>query len=502
MATPFFNQEFTFTQPDGTTLQVKGSGNQFHATFETLDGFTVIKDPVSGFFQYANLEFDELKPSGIIPEKANPNLLGFSKKLRSSPEVNRSMVYSSTGLTPGKTRWQTRIEERKAQLVKSALSDGPLLAPPTRETVGKFIGLCLLIQFPDVPGTITAKEVDDFCNKRGYSNYGNNGSVYDYFYDVSAKKLEYNNIIAPYYTAKNPRSYYTDPKVNQSIRARELILEALNHHKNNGFDFKRLTSDSQNYVYAINVFYSGEVVNNWAEGLWPHCYSLSSPFQLASGKNAYDYQITNMGQQLSLGTFCHENGHMICDFPDLYDYGNESSGIGHFCLMCGGNNADPKNPVEVGGYLKYKAGWTDILHHLDNGMKGKFSSKNEFYIKRKNNAEYFIIENRVQSARDKALPDEGLAVWHIDELGSNHNEQMLPDYHYECSLIQADNRFDLESRKWHPGDKDDLFKTGSFGPSTSPDSNWWDGSSSQLEIKNIKKVGSNIDFDVTIHPLT
>ena len=33
-----------------------------------------------------------------------------------------------------------------------------------------------------------------------------------------------------------------------------------------------------------------------------------------------DYQITDMGNRLTLGTFCHENGHMVCDFPDLYPY--------------------------------------------------------------------------------------------------------------------------------------------------------------------------------------
>ena len=36
-------------------------------------------------------------------------------------------------------------------------------------------------------------------------------------------------------------------------------------------------------------------------------------------KIARDYQMTDMTDELSLGTFCHENGHLIGDFPDLYD---------------------------------------------------------------------------------------------------------------------------------------------------------------------------------------
>jgi len=43
-----------------------------------------------------------------------------------------------------------------------------------------------------------------------------------------------------------------------------------------------------------------------------------------------------MDRELTLATFCHENGHLVCDFPDLYDYGPESRGVGNFCLMCRG----------------------------------------------------------------------------------------------------------------------------------------------------------------------
>ena len=108
-------------------------------------------------------------------------------------------------------------------------------------------------------------------------------------------------------------------------------------------------------MYALNVFYAGPVVNNWSQGLWPHSWSLASPFDAGGGKKLFDYQITNMGARLTLRTFCHENGHMICDYPDLYDYGSDSAGIGNYCLMCyGGNN---KNPVQISAYLKNESGW-------------------------------------------------------------------------------------------------------------------------------------------------
>jgi M6 family metalloprotease-like protein len=83
-----------------------------------------------------------------------------------------------------------------------------MAAPPRRATVGQYVGLCLLVQFPDVPGTMSAAEVEAYCNKENYSGFENNGSVRDYFFDNSDGKLAYTNIVAPYYTTKHPPTTY------------------------------------------------------------------------------------------------------------------------------------------------------------------------------------------------------------------------------------------------------------------------------------------------------
>lgn len=74
MSAPFLGKEFTFTQSDGTTLQVRGWGNQERAVFETLDGFTVVRDPATGFYQYAAVSNDgnDLLPTGYQAEMVNP----------------------------------------------------------------------------------------------------------------------------------------------------------------------------------------------------------------------------------------------------------------------------------------------------------------------------------------------------------------------------------------------------------------------------------------------
>ena len=501
MSFPFFGDEFTFTQPDGTRLPFRGWGDQHRAVFETLDGFTVVRDPVTGFYQYATLTDDteELRPTGLRPGLTNPQTLGLRSGLRTSRAAAKAQAQLGPGLP--EPRWKDRGKQAKTTLRAAMAAPGILPAPPSRQTVGDYVGLCLLIRFPDVPETISPQEVEAFCNQPGYNGFGNNGSVYDYFLDNSAGKLRYTNIVAPYYTAKHPRAYYTNPKVDYGVRTRELIKEALDYHLTQGFDFAGLTADYDDYVYAVNVFYAGDRVNNWSEGLWPHASRLLTPYPLAPGKKAYDYQITDMGSQLTLGTFCHENGHMICDFPDLYDYGYESAGTGVYCLMCAGGNADKRNPTHICAYLKYRAGWAQSVTKITAGLTGAITAgKNEFFTYEKNRAEYFIIENRYRDGRDQALTGSGLAIWHVDELGNNSNEQMTPTSHYECSLVQADGKYDLE-RGGNQGDEVDLFYAGGndrFTGSTRPSSRWWDGRPSGLSIHSIGPAEPTISFSADI----
>jgi hypothetical protein len=96
------------------------------------------------------------------------------------------------------------------------------------------------------------------------------------------------------------------------------------------------------------------------------------------------------------------------------------------------------------------------------------------------------------------IPDSGLAIWHIDELGNNSNEQMKLASHYECSLEQADGLFDLEQGKPN-GDDKDLFHAGwkdQFADSTIPSSKWWDGTRSGLVVYNIGPAGEQMTFSV------
>jgi M6 family metalloprotease-like protein len=487
LAAPHNGDLFRLKQPDGSHVPVRVWGDEFYQRVESLDGYTLVRDPQTRWICYARLSADQwqLIPTGIIygPDAAASEDLDIPKHI----DLNRQAI-------------RERIDQTRLQLLP-AQAEPPISTQDVTVSslTGPVLGLTLLIEFPDEPAIISRAEVQDYVNLPGYSNYGNNGSIRDYFYDVSGGLLTYTNHVADYYTAQHNKAYYTDESVDIGIRASELINEALNSLDDQGFNFATLSTDSSDRIRAINTLYAGEVDNAWAEGLWPHKGYLDPVFE-ADGVRSRHYQITEIGTELSLGTFCHENGHLLFDWPDLYDYDHDSYGIGEYGLMAYG--ASSKNPVPPNPSYRADAGWetvTDITYllpgtvfsHNANSLRAyRYSHPTE-------PDEYFLIESRIKTGRNAALPDEGLLIWHIDDSeNDNDDEQMTPSQHYRVSVEQADGAFDLENQN-NTGDDGDLFHQGYaaiFDDETIPNANWWSGDDSGLFIHSISAVGPTMTF--------
>lgn len=514
MPIPFLGQEIIVYQPDGSHLRVRAYGDQHRVRYETLGGVPIVKEQGSSFYRIAAPGYSD---AASVEETAAVDRPRFKATGSLQQDTVRNRIWMESGLTRGKLSWEKRWEGiRQERLAKLIAIDNSVAICDEHAICGSLTGLCLLIDFPDVPASIPFEEIDKFCNKTGYKGFENNGSVYDYFYDVSAGRLKYNNIVLPfYYTARNERAHYTNPHVKYGDRAYELIKESLDDLKSTGFDFSRLSKNEDDLTLrALNVFYAGKRINNPSEGLWPHNYSFNSDpdhemIELMDDMWANDYQISDIGDELSLGTFCHENGHMLCKFPDLYDTDSyASSGVGYYCLMGHGQSANPKRPTQICGYLKYRAGWvTKLLHSSGRDIaltSGQLANELYMYSNRNKVGEYFIIENRHAGGWDADLPASGLAIWHVDEWGSNDYQQGTPLHHYECALVQADKKLDLEQNPEQYGDDGDLFFSTDeknricFNDWTRPSSRWWDGSFSNLNISNISCAGSTMTFDVEV----
>ena len=470
-----FGEVFPLRQPDGAKMQVRVWGDEFYRVIETLDGYTLVRDPESGAACYARLSRDgnTLRSTGRRADLSAP-----PRRLPRHLRINQSEVMRV-------------VQERRAHFAAGARARD---VQPV--TTGSVVGLCLIVDFSDDLGTIPPVNVANYCNQTGYTGYGNNGSVKDYFHDVSNGLLDYTNYVpVAYYRADEPKTCYNDPNVSYGERARELVIEALTDLDNSGFDFSQYDVNGDGFIDALNVFYAGYRPVNWAEGLWPHAWTVNFS---ADNVSTNRYQITDMRDELTLRTFCHENGHMLCFWPDLYDYDYDSTGVGQFCLMCYGTTST--NPGHPCAYMKDNAGWTNtvILHEPQMGIPAPADGQTVYkYPHNGHPNEYYMIENRQQAGRDAGLPDHGLAIWHIDENGNNSNNEQTPSSHFLVTLVQADGDWDLENNV-NDGDSTDLYAAPNyytFTPLTSPSTSWWDGSDSGLYLFGISTSSASMTFN-------
>jgi M6 family metalloprotease-like protein len=520
-----FSEFVEFTQPDNTQITLWGEGDEFYADFETTEGYSVVFDPQKKAYYYAKRSGDgkKLHSTGVLAHHKVPP--GLAKHLR----IDRDAAVAAARAKRKQWEIDTELPERWSQLKAQTLGSqattsesGPALAPPSLTTTGTKIGLTLLIDFSDDTATVPQANIDAFLNGDNYTGYGNNGSVKKYFSDVSNGRLTYTNVVTFYVRMTQPKSYYNDTSKDCGSQGRLLISDALailkarpDYNSTIMSTFDSLSVDGSSNVVAFNVFYAGGNGGVWSYGLWPHSWSLdyNSKVPLGNGKLIYRYQITNVGTSLALGTFCHENGHMLCGFPDLYDYDYDSKGgAGVFSLMGGGGSGT--NPKQVDAYLKLAAGWaTAIDITSSSNMTGTLtaapnSGYNTFYryLRPGVTTEYFLLENRQQAGRDSGLPAAGIAVWHVDQLGNRDNQSLLPNsthQNYELTLVQADNLWHFESNT-NSGDSYDLYYLGNraaaytnrLDDASSPHGHWWDGTYSGINLNTFSTTGMSMTFNM------
>ncbi len=533
-----FKKEIQFVQPNGTSLVLWGQGDEFHAVFETTNGYTVVFDPVlKGYCYAAPADDGSLLSSSQLADGTKDQGVKFPRHLRAAPAiVRRDVAAIREKYDPEKTRakrWDAlKIQHRESALTQESV--GMMAAPgaapspvaPAYTTVGTKLGLCLLVDFEDDTQTVARAEIEAFCNGDTYSGNGNNGSVKKYFQDVSGGLLVYSNIVTVYVRIPNslhPKSYYNDVTRDAGEQGNLLVRDALdvlkampNYNDSILPTLNSLTVNSNNEVMACNVFFAGANSGVWNKGLWPHSwelYRVGAQELSPGGLKVVAYQTVNIGNSLELGPFCHENGHMLLGYADIYDYDGDSfGGAGELCLMGSGGHGG--NPPQLCAYLRNVSGWCNIIDldiasimtcTLTAAPDAGFNTLYR-YLNPNVGTEYFLVENRRATGRDASLPASGLAVWHIDELGNNCNQSLASNtnhMNFEVTLVQADGLWHFENNL-NGGDANDFFYSGNtatfysnvLSDASLPAAHWWSGSASGLNLKNFSVPGVSMTFDI------
>ncbi len=498
-----FGERIVLQQADGSEVTLVVTGDEFHADYETLDGYAAVFDQRTGKYCYGELVDGELVSTGSPVTKSPP--VGLRPGLKESGEIRAA-------------RFARRFNQlRQPEDGRSACGDRELaigenngLLNGRRVSQGHVLGLTIMVEFQDVAASVGHDDVDAMLNADDFNLNGNFSSVRQYYSTVSNGKLDYKNrVVGPVKLSQNRKYYETSLLVQEALEA------AISQF---GVDLSEFVSQEDGVIDAVNFMYAGRTVygingdNRNPSDLWPHNASITLRFDTPAGQvRTHFYQLCSMGRHrvdLTIGTFCHESGHLLCRFPDMYDYGNrdgdffKSLGIGPYCLMGSGNhNNHGRTPSPVCGYLRDLVGWTDreVLLNGSQTLQAKHADYGTVmkYLTDLRN-EYFVVENRTARGLDEHLGASGLAILHCDTNGSNEWQQGTAEKHYQCALLQADGRRDLE--KGTPGNRGGDLYPESEGIAASNDTNpttrMWGGSDSGLRVSEISKPDKEISFRV------
>jgi M6 family metalloprotease-like protein len=357
-------------------------------------------------------------------------------------------------------------------------------------------GITILIDFEDKPADLTLERVDNLINGEGYSEPGVPHSVRDYYQNQSRNAIDLTYDIFGYYRA--PLTFAEYSTMDWTI-VNDIVTDALDsivvNHPDYDWDAVSTRSEPglENALLSVNI-----VTTGWIPGAGGAHWS--TDWTAPNGYELYGFSVQPLTSSwdptfIYLFVMTHELGHAAWGFPDTYDYDGSSFGTGYYSLMSGNQLGGEIESIGAPFYLD--AGWAepvDITPNTSYTLEQDGTSIAR-YVNPDNPNEYFLIEACSQSTPGNAALgiERGLIIWHIDENVTTNNtlENMTFAEHYEYSIEQADGYFDLENHI-NQGDAGDVFVEGStFTAVTTPNSNWWNGEDSGLDIHAITFLPDN-----------
>lgn len=316
--------------------------------------------------------------------------------------------------------------------------------------------------------------------------------------------------------------------VGSFLRETLLIADStvdFSQYDNDGPDGIPDSGDDDGKVDACFFVHSGRGGEGGGPSIWSHRSSYAGWWGSAFVTNdssanggfirVNDYIIqpalsTSSGM-IEIGVFSHEFGHAI-GLPDLYDTDYSSSGIGDWCLMSGGSWNTPTRPAHMSAWCKEVLGWLEPILVTDNvaGVDIPNVEEHPYALKLWRNGvldpwtswyglglsvgrEYYLVENRQRIGTDVHLVGTGLLIWHIDN-SQNSNSN---DAHRLVDMAAADGTFGNGTSAgdpW-PGSTDNR----NFDFETVPPAIGWDGSNTQVAIRNISDSDTTMYADLEVH---
>lgn len=331
-----------------------------------------------------------------------------------------------------------------------------------------------------------------------------NGSCKEYYKEVTNGIIKLDGeVVGPFNLSQNMSFYaHGDSGIGGALpNARTMAQEAA-QLSNPSVNFTPYDNDGNGFVDAFVVIHAGSGAEETGSvnDIWSHKWNLPAQF-VADSTKIFPY--LTVPEDSRIGVCCHELGHLLFGFPDLYDTDGSGEGIGNWCLMAGGSwNGGGDIPAHPSAWCKVNQGWVSTIVQSNNADVSIPDVKTSHSVYRlwKNGTggqEYFLVENRQKKLYDKKLPGDGLLIWHIDDsISSNSNEA-----HPKVKLMQADGLGQLEAGT-NRGDAGDSYpgstnKT-SFTNTTTPNSKSYAGGSTCVAVTNVSASAATMTARLSV----
>jgi M6 family metalloprotease-like protein len=496
-ASPF---AFPVQQADGSSIQLHVRGDERYHWQEDSAGYTVIQHNNNYFYATRN-PAGNLVPTPHLVGKANPRALGLQKHLLPSADVLGQLRAAGPG---GNSESSSTAERVPAS--------------------GDIKNLVVMVRFSDHAGRALPSSVDMdvlFNATSPDPALAPTGSVKAVYLENSYGQMTLNSSISGWRDVSNTEAYYAN-----GVSGDETLWEALKEALDQvdpSVNFNDYDQDGDKYIDSITFIHSGYGAE-WGgpqqnNRIWSHRWSFYTGSWVSDeGVRVRDYHISpglwgTSGSSIGrIGVIAHETGHFF-GLPDLYDTNSSGSGIGSYGLMANswGFDGSQLYPPHFSPWSKIDLGWTTATTISASGNYDVNQAETNAQVYRIDHGypsgEYLLVENRQPVGFDGAMPQGGLAIWHIDDT-ADHNTEGYPGQagwpengnHYRVALLQADGNFNLE-RGNNRGDGGDVWHAGGvseINAGTNPNTNAYQGGTITItdnRIFTISASGANMNFD-------
>lgn len=266
------------TQPDGTVVNVRLMGDEFHHFYLSEDGYYLVNE--GDTFYYADVDASGLTVSSGIKAEPAARRSAASEQYLSTVDMPRVLQTMQLRADARLTRMaQTTHIAPPAFAPAPFRAGGPGLFPGTHfPAMGEQKGLVILVEYKDVKMTLDNPH-DYFyrmLNEPGFSDYEGTGSAVDFFAESSEGQFAPQfDVYGPVTLSRN-RSYYGgNGWTGDDQHPADMVKEACDQ-LDGIIDFTEYDRDGDGEVDNVFIFYAGrgEASGGPAESVWPHAWNV------------------------------------------------------------------------------------------------------------------------------------------------------------------------------------------------------------------------------------